>query len=52
MKKALPTATVTATLSELPNPTQEWAKTLNGIDPDATKAPTVQPGNAGSGSGH
>lgn len=45
----LPTATVTATLTELPNPTQEWAKTLNGIDPDATRAPTVQPGNAGSG---
>ncbi|AAW43128.1 hypothetical protein CNBD4010 [Cryptococcus deneoformans B-3501A] len=36
----LPTATVTATLSEAPNPTQQWAITLNGVDQDATATAT------------
>ncbi|CAD6582797.1 MAG: hypothetical protein TREMPRED_003390 [Tremellales sp. Tagirdzhanova-0007] len=47
----LPTATVTATLSDTPNPTQQWALTLDGIDPDATAtaAATAIAGNAGSG---
>ncbi|EIW73596.1 hypothetical protein M231_04202 [Tremella mesenterica] len=46
----LPTATATATLTGVPNPTQQWALTLNGIDPDATaSAATMIAGNAGSG---
>ncbi|WVQ65950.1 uncharacterized protein L199_004128 [Kwoniella botswanensis] len=45
----LPTATVTATLTTVPNPTQQWAMTLNGIDPDATASGTAIAGNAGSG---
>ena len=44
---ALPTATVTATLDSPPNPTHEWAITLNGINPDATAAATAIAGNAG-----
>ncbi|ORX40240.1 hypothetical protein BD324DRAFT_616997 [Kockovaella imperatae] len=45
----LPTATVTAILDTLPNPTQQWALTLNGIDPDAleTQAAAIA-GNVGS----
>ncbi|KAK8858445.1 hypothetical protein IAR55_002672 [Kwoniella newhampshirensis] len=47
----LPTATVTATLTNAPNPTQQWAVTLNGIDADATATATATDiaGNAGSG---
>ena len=45
----LPTATVTATLDSPPNPTHEWAITLNGINPDATASAQVIAGNAGSG---
>ncbi|WVR06207.1 hypothetical protein IAU60_003237 [Kwoniella sp. DSM 27419] len=45
----LPTATITATVTRNPNPTQEWAITLNGIDPDATGKATQIAGNAGSG---
>ncbi|WWC70603.1 uncharacterized protein I206_104554 [Kwoniella pini CBS 10737] len=45
----LPTATVTATITTVPNPTQQWAMTLNGIDPDATATATNLAGNAGSG---
>ncbi|WVQ80555.1 hypothetical protein IAT38_002660 [Cryptococcus sp. DSM 104549] len=48
---ALPTATVTATVTAAPNPTQQWAITLNGIDPDATATTaTNYAGQAGSGS--
>lgn len=36
----LPTATITATLLEAPNPTQQWAITLNGINQDATATAT------------
>ncbi|KAK4687176.1 hypothetical protein P7C73_g2948, partial [Tremellales sp. Uapishka_1] len=45
----LPTATITATLSELPNPTQQWALTLDGVDPDSTATATNIAGDAGSG---
>ncbi|OCF31303.1 hypothetical protein I317_02207 [Kwoniella heveanensis CBS 569] len=45
----LPTATVTATVTTIPNPTQQWAITLNGIDPDATASAKNYAGNAGSG---
>ncbi|GFZ45370.1 hypothetical protein JCM24511_03096 [Saitozyma sp. JCM 24511] len=45
----LPTATITATLTGDPNPTQQWAITLNGINPDATASAQVIAGNAGSG---
>ena len=45
----VPVATVTATISTPPNPTQQWALTLNGENPEVTT--TVQiAGNAGSGS--
>ncbi|ODN95244.1 hypothetical protein L198_04632 [Cryptococcus wingfieldii CBS 7118] len=49
---ALPTGTVTATLDTVPNPTQQWAITLDGIDADATAtaSATNYAGNAGSGS--
>ncbi|KIR68479.1 hypothetical protein I312_100438 [Cryptococcus bacillisporus CA1280] len=36
----LPTATITATLLGAPNPTQQWAITLNGINQDATATAT------------
>ncbi|ORY31448.1 hypothetical protein BCR39DRAFT_526817 [Naematelia encephala] len=46
----LPTATVTATITTLPNPQQEYAVTLNGIDPDATATTTTNfAGVAGNG---
>ncbi|WVQ72819.1 hypothetical protein IAR50_002379 [Cryptococcus sp. DSM 104548] len=48
---ALPTGTVTATLDGVPNPTQQWAVTLDGVDADATAtaSSTNYAGNAGSG---
>lgn len=46
-----PSATRTATLDHTPNPTQEWAITLDGNDPDesatAAATPTIV-GNAGA----
>lgn len=47
----LPTATVTATLDATPNPTQQWAVTLDGNDPIATTSAQAIAGNAGSGGG-
>ena len=44
----LPVATVTATLDSGPNPTQQWALTLNGKDPDATASAQVVAGNVGA----
>ncbi|KAL7423110.1 hypothetical protein Q5752_002409 [Cryptotrichosporon argae] len=38
----LPSATVTATLSQTPNPTQDWAITMDGEDPDATATTTAE----------
>ena len=46
-----PTATRTATLDHFPNPTQEWAITLDGSDPDASRTATATAsivGNVGS----
>lgn len=45
-----PTATVTATVTTIPNPTQQYALTLNGINPDSTATAVQIAGNAGSGS--
>ncbi|WVO15785.1 hypothetical protein L204_103447 [Cryptococcus depauperatus] len=47
----LPTATITASLSAAPNPTQQWAITMNGINADATAAAVAAKiaGQAGSG---
>ena len=43
-----PSATRTATLDHFPNPTQEWAITLDGSDPDVTATATASiVGNAG-----
>jgi len=47
----MPTATVTATLDHMPNPTQQYAITLNGPDPDASRTATATQsiaGNAGA----
>jgi hypothetical protein len=40
---------VTATLDSPPNPTHEWAITLNGINPDATQTAQQIVGNVGAG---
>jgi hypothetical protein len=47
----MPTAAVTATLDHMPNPTQQYAVTLPGPDPDASRTATATPsiaGNAGA----
>ena len=47
----MPTATVTATLDHMPNPTQQYAVTLNGPDPAAsteTATATAIAGNSGA----